>query len=130
MELEENSCILFLDTKIYRTDQGFKFDIYRKLTRKPSFINFFSNHSIDAKKSAIFGMFLRALNVCSPEYLENEIKKIYDIFQNLCYSKSLIDSSFSNAKNKFYRTLDKEPFDCKYMLKLTFHQGFILVKHF
>ena len=44
-----------------------------------SYIYFYSNHSINVKKATFCGMFLRALRVCSEEFLEDEINYIFDI---------------------------------------------------
>jgi hypothetical protein len=52
-------------------------------------------------------MFLRALRVCSPEFFDEEIAKIYEIGKSLQYPKRFLEFSFVQAKRTFYNHVPK-----------------------
>ena len=79
VEKEENKSLSFLDVTIIRHENGFKFKVYRKPTNNNYIINAYSYHSENVKMSSLRSMFLRALNICSPEYYNEEINNIYTI---------------------------------------------------
>ena len=124
LEEEENCILPFLDVCVHRDFRSFKFDIFRKPTNICSYIHFYSNHETKIKKSVFSGMFLRALRICSPEFMENEIQKIYEIAVNLKYPNYLIDSALRAARKIFYSNDDKIPFSTKNILSLPFHINF------
>ena len=90
VEKENNGNIAFLDVMIKRTNVGPKFSVYRKPTNKNDFIHSLSAHSDRTKSGVIIGFFLRAIRICSPEYLQNEYEYIVNSFQELGYPKGLI----------------------------------------
>ena len=76
------------------------------------------------KISVFCSIFLRALRICSPPYMENEIQKIHEIARGLQYPVYLIDKALRNAKKIFYSTGEKEPFSTNNILSLPFHNNF------
>ena len=47
-------------------------------------------------------MFLRAMRICSPQFLDDEIKLIFHIFKNLKYPLSFIKKAYFKARKTFY----------------------------
>ena len=69
-------------------------------------------------------MFLRALSICSPEYVDLEFKKIFDIGSSLKYPKFLIDTALRKARKTFY-SLERTIVTRKNVLVLPFDLSFI-----
>ena len=97
-EEENNFCLPFLDVCIYRNNNGFKFSVYRKPTNICSYIHFYSNHSEQIKKATFSSMFLRALRICSPEYIQEEFENIFSIAEKLKYPKHFIECALRKAQ--------------------------------
>ena len=70
-------------------------------------------------------MFLWALRVCSPEFLDREVNRIFDIADKLKYPKHLVDKSLSMAKKSFYGLGRKEVFNPKNLLVLPFNENLV-----
>ena len=56
-------------------------------------------------------MFLRAYRICNPNFLDNEVSTIIDIFSDLKYPKYLINKAHMKALKTFYSTSNKTPFN-------------------
>lgn len=126
----ENDCKLpFLDCLIHRVEKRFLFSIYRKPTHVCSYIHFYSAHHDKVKLSVFSSMFLRALRICSPQFIDDEFKTIYDIGVMLKYPKAFLDKSLNVAKKSFYRPERLPAFDVKNMLVLPYNSKFIQVPH-
>ena len=67
-----------------------------------SYIHYFSNHHISVKRSIFSCMFLRAFRICDPEYIDNEIKRIFDIGKQLCYPEHFIINCHDKTKSKYF----------------------------
>ena len=87
IEKERNDQMPFLDTCIIKTESGFKFKVHRKPTNKEDYVHFYSGHSERVKSGIVIGFFLRAMRICDDEYIEDEIKHIYEAFTKLKYPK-------------------------------------------
>ena len=70
-------------------------------------------------------LFLRAFRICSPEYIDHDVNKIYGIAIKLKYPKWLTDKSLKKARATFYSNDPKEPFLNKNILTLPFHPKFL-----
>lgn len=70
-ELDINFKIPFIDVLIYRVGKNFKYNAYRKPTNMESYVHYYSAHHRKVKAFAFSFMFLRALRICSPEFMEN-----------------------------------------------------------
>ncbi len=67
-------------------------------------------------------MFLRALRVCSSEYVNGEIEKI-DIATNLKYPKNISDCALARAR-KTHNNVTENNFSSKNLLVLPYHDNF------
>ena len=135
MELEQNSSLPFLDVLIHRVDRKFKFSIYRKPTNIQAYVHYYSAHSRKVKLSIFSSMFLRALRICSPEYLDEEIEYIMGIGAKLKYPQDMLQTSLKKARKTFYNTNEvRRPFDTKNLLVLPYNENFknlpLLLKSF
>lgn len=90
VEKEVDGSIPFLDVMIKRTSEGPRFSVYRKPTNKNDYIHSLSAHSDKIKSGVIIGFFLRAIRICSTEFVEDEFQYIMECFQKLGYPKGLI----------------------------------------
>ena len=90
LEKESNGSLAFLDTSIVRTDNIFKFKVFRKPTNKEDYVHFYSAHAERVKSGIVIGFFLRAFRICNAEYLAEEIQHIYDTFTKLKYPKGFL----------------------------------------
>ena len=124
MEEETDGCLSFLDIKVIRNESVIKFKIFRKPTNNNLIINAKSTHMLSVKRSALRSMFLRALNIVSPEYLDEEFAYIKDtgLQNNFCSDE--IETCLSLAKKSYYRTANSSPFNFTKSLSLPFHPCF------
>ena len=90
IEKEKEGSIPFLDTELVRMGHSIKFKVYRKPTNREDYVHYFSGHNDRIKRGIVLGFFLRALRVCSPEYLDGEIQHIIASFTELKYPKGLL----------------------------------------
>ena len=65
-------------------------------------------------------MFLRAYRVCSPEFFQNEIDKIFEISRNLKYPQYFVQNALQKAKKTFYSLSTNVPYDNKNVLVLPY----------
>ena len=65
--------------------------MYRKPTNRDDFIHYYSAHNDRTKSGVLIGFFLRALRICSEEYLENECTYIKEAFHKLKYPVGMIN---------------------------------------
>ena len=122
IEIEINNSLPFLDTLIIRSEQGLKFDVYRKPMAVTSYVHYYSNHHISVKRSVFSCMFLRAFRICDPEFIDNEIKRIFDIGKQLCYPEPFIKNCHDKTKRKFYSNSEKLANNFSNILTIPFRQ--------
>ena len=67
-----------------------KFDIFRKQTHSESYLHYFSYASEKIKLGLAQSLFLRALRICSPEFLDNEISHVKNALNKLAYPKKVL----------------------------------------
>lgn len=97
LENEENDSLPYLDTLIIKDGSCFKFKVYRKPTNKGDLLHFFSHHDHRTKRGVLIGFFLRALRICSPEFVEEECHHITTMFQRLRFPQHIINSCREKA---------------------------------
>ena len=90
LEEENNGQLPFLDTVIIRDNNTVKFKVYRKPTNKDDLLHYYSAHDTRTKSGVLLGFFLRALRICSSDFLENEFEYITETFRKLKYPKGFI----------------------------------------
>ena len=126
LETENENCLPFLDLLIHRNNFDLKYSIYRKPTNNLSYVHYFSGHSPNVKKSIFSSMYLRALRIVSPEYMDEEVMKINSIGKKLCYPAHFLEKCFVAAKKKYYSPVvtPQEREIPKNILCLPYSQGF------
>ena len=127
LEEEKEGSLPFLDCTILRHGNELKFKIYRKPTNVCSYIHYYSSHPDSVKRSVFSSMFLRALRICSPEYVDEEIRNIYEIGYNLRYPKHVLDTAYDSAKKTFYNPQPKQTFTKNNLLILPFQENLVEV---
>ena len=128
MEMEKDGCLPFLDVFIRRKSNVFKYSVYRKPTNISSYVHFYSGQNKKVKTSVFTSMFLRALRICSPEYIDEEIVKIRNTGKKLKYPDSVLDYAFEAAKKTMYQN-QKEPYNTKNLLVLPFNNNMKNIPH-
>ena len=128
-ELEQDGRLPFLDVVIHRVDRYFKFDVFRKPTNVLSYVHFYSAHNLKTKLSVFSSMFLRAFRICSPEFLDEEFNRIYDISSKLKYPNHLIENALRLARKSFYKESQGTQFCKKNLLVLPFHLNLTRLPH-
>ena len=90
-EEEQDNQLAVLDVLIKRdSNHEPRFAVYRKPTCKDDYIHYLSAHSEKVKSGVVIGLFLRALRICSPEYLENEFNHVIEAFKRLHYPLGML----------------------------------------
>ena len=100
-EWENNRNLPFLDTRVHRMISGFSFAIYRKPTHSNQYIHYFSWHTEQVKRSALFSLLLRAYRICDHPYLQLEIDFIYAAFQKTGFPIHVIEEVHCKVVRKF-----------------------------
>ena len=106
-EYETNGSIPFLDVLIHNCNTFLKFSVYRKPTNSESYLHFYSFNSLNIKISLAQGLFLRALRICSREYLNNEFLHIKKSLIKLAYPSDILDKALTNAKRTHFSNKDR-----------------------
>ena len=107
LENSENMEMPFLDLHVSFLGSEFKTKVHRKSTHSNSYIHFFSNHSFQVKNGVLVGLFLRALRYCEPEFLDDEIKFIFESFGKLGYPLHFLNKALSKSRKIFYNNDEK-----------------------
>ena len=90
--------IAFLDILIHNCNDCLKFDIFRKQTHSESYLHYFSYTSEKIKLGLAQSLFLRALRICSPEFLDNEISHVKNALNKLAYPKKVLQKALLKAR--------------------------------
>ena len=101
-EVENDNCLPFLDILIMKENDKPTFKVYRKPTHTDSYIHAFSLHTQQVKRGVISGLVLRALRICDPKFLDDEIAYITKCFINLGYKELFIKRTITLTKKKYY----------------------------
>ncbi|XP_069999233.1 uncharacterized protein, partial [Penaeus vannamei] len=102
VEWEVDDKLPFLDTLVHRSADHFSFSIYRKPMHSGMYIHFFSYHPLHVKRGVATSLFLRALRICDPQYLDGEIDFLRRSFSKLGYPRHVLDVALSRARRTFY----------------------------
>ena len=116
IENENNGSLPFLDTVIIREGENIKFKVYRKPTNKDDFVHYLSAHDEKTKSGVLIGFYLRALRVCSDEYIDEEIRYINQTFVKLGYPKGMLALSLKKARNIRQRGETEEKPSVNYLI--------------
>ncbi|XP_037803224.1 uncharacterized protein LOC119597694, partial [Penaeus monodon] len=66
------------------------------------YIHFFSYHSFHVKSGVATSLFLRALCICDPQYLDGEIDFLLRSFSKLGYPRHVLDVALYSSLRTFY----------------------------
>ena len=66
-------------------------------------------------------MFLRALRICDPEHIDDEINHINQIAKKLCYPNEYINNCWMQARKTFYQIGDQQLFNLRNIHSLPYH---------
>ena len=90
VEQEQDTKLAFLDVLIHRRPDDLQFSVYRKPTNKDDLIHYFSAHSARVKSGVVIGFYLRALRICSPCFLQDELDYIVATFLRLKFPLAML----------------------------------------
>ena len=96
--------IPFLDVLIHRCSDGLRFSVYKKPTNKDDFIHYFSAHSARIKSGVVIGFYLRALRICSPCFLKDELDYVVQAFLRLKFPLAMLLRLQRTARNILQRS--------------------------
>ena len=133
VEWEMDNKLPFLDVLVHHNPitNAFSFSVYRKPTNSEMYIHYFSYHSSQVKSNIVMNMVTRALRICDPVYLDEELLHIKSVFEKLEYPKYFVENSFSKAKRNFYNpNNERKKFSSINSIVLPFHQSLVPVKQF
>ena len=102
-EKESNNTIPFQDILIIKSHNNSTFKVYCKPTNKNNYVHFYSHHHNKIKTCLIIGFYLKALRICSPQYLDEEFEYIEPSLKSPKYPKFFI----LNARKDSQDTLIK-----------------------
>ena len=81
------------------------------------------------KYSTISSMFLRAYRVCDPQYLDNELNTIFNIFSDLSYPKWFVDVAHRKARKTYFKINTEKENSDKQCIVLPFNQNLKFLKN-
>ena len=91
MENEQDNRLPFMDVLVIREETGLSTTIYRKPTFTGLYTRWDSYCSTDQKISLIRSLTNRAMKICSPKYLGEEIMKLKSIFGKNGYPQPIVN---------------------------------------
>lgn len=127
LESELDNSLPFLDILLIRQGSMLKYKVYRKNTHKNTYVHYFSNHHVNIKTGIFSTMFLRALRVVSPEFMDEEFKYIMNVGEELCYPRHFLENCLVKARKCFYNTSQVDKEKPENVLVLPFHNNFTVL---
>ncbi|XP_076031130.1 uncharacterized protein LOC143019379 [Oratosquilla oratoria] len=100
VEHEVNGSLRFLDTVIIRENRSVKFKVYRKPTHKDDYVHYFSAHDKKTNTGVVMGFYPRALRICSPEFLNDELHHGTKIFEKLGFPAGLLSATLKKTESR------------------------------
>ena len=96
-KLEKNNSLPFLNILLRNNNNELEFNVYHLINNKNDYIHFYSNYSDKTKSSILIGVFLSALWIFPPKFLNKEFEHIHYSFSKLQYRESFIHRTKSKA---------------------------------
>lgn len=101
IEMESEGKLPFLDLCLFRMETGkIKTSWYFKPSASGRILNFNSQHPMTYKTSIIKNMIWKNTNLSDPEFVDENLKKIYNILTNNDYPKTFIRRLIYDYTNK------------------------------
>ena len=101
MEKEANQTLSFLDVKVDKSEKQFQRSVYRKPTFTGRYMRWDSFAPFKRKTNLIETLVHRALVICPPGKVKQELDCIRSILKNSGYPKTIINSSISKKISRF-----------------------------
>ena len=120
MEPEENNRLPFLDVLVHRVDEQFVTSVYRKRTFTGQYVNFQSHCSRKRKINLIKTLCHRAVFICSPSTLDEELNTVIKLLTNNGYPEQLVRKTIKYHREKLSRPTVAGPDKCTEYIKLPF----------
>ena len=100
MEEEENNqlAVLDLELNVNRKKKRIEFNVHYKKTNTNITIKRKSNHTDKTKRGIIKGYADRAKTLCDPEYLEDELNNIKEVFKENGYGEREIEDAMKERR--------------------------------
>lgn len=118
MSVEKDRALPFLDVLVKRNDGVFVTSVFRK----PTFTGLYTSWNSFVPKSRKIGLIAtlvhRALMICSPELLDEELITIWNIFENNGYPINVIRRDIDSKIKRFKEPVVFGPNRCPIYLKL------------
>ena len=118
MEKEANQTLSFLDVKVDKSEKQFQTSVYRKPTFTGRYMRWDSFGPSERKTNLIETLVHRALVICSPGKVKQELDCIRSILKNNGYPETIINSSISKKISRFQLLPKEGPKKCPVYLKL------------
>ncbi|CDW59370.1 hypothetical protein TTRE_0000770301 [Trichuris trichiura] len=109
IEKEVEEKVLFLDILIIRSQEGIKTTVYRKPTHSDKYVEYTSHHPRHIMTGILRGVVDRALAICDPEYLEEELVHLQRTFEKNGYPIHIINSTIQRKLEGSTRTKSPAP---------------------
>ncbi|KFD47228.1 hypothetical protein M513_11935 [Trichuris suis] len=107
IEKEVGGKLTFLDSLVIWGSDCYKTTVYRKPTHSDRYLHFSSHHPQAVMRAVVHGMTRRAVALCEPEFLGQELKHAYNTFKDNGYPPSLVDSVIRRTLKKERKNKEK-----------------------
>ena len=100
MEMEENGRLAFLDILCMKKGSKIETTVYRKPTTTFQLVHAHSAHHVAQKEGVIQCLTHRAMNICSKNYLQEELRLLKDIFMANGYKPQVVEQKMNRVLRK------------------------------
>jgi hypothetical protein len=107
-EEETNDHLPFLDVLVQRDDAGLVTSVYRKKTFTGEYMKWNSFSPLKRKINLVHTLTWRALSICSPCNVDNELSTIKSLLVKNGYPQGVVDTHVSKTVAKFGRDTTRE----------------------
>ena len=104
-EIEKDSCLSFLDTIVYRSNNKLITNWYHKPSWSGRYINFFSEHPMQHKVGLIKGLIDRAILLSDPEFRPANLTLIKDTLKRNGYPMEMVSTIIRDRIFEIYHPL-------------------------
>lgn len=108
---DANRTVPFLDTRVCRVNNMIKLDWYRKDSASNKFIHYKSEHPIQVKINCIKQMKARIENICHPDLVDANLKKLFRIFKENSYPRGMLAKLLFESCTRNTNQIEPKPPD-------------------
>ena len=117
-EFETDGKLPFLDVVVERSNNRLITSVYRKKTFTGQYMNWWSFAPRKRKINLIRTLTLRAVNICSPEKLEDELQSVRSILLKNGYPSDVVDFHVTKQVKELKGNVQHGPKPCPVYMKL------------